>query len=538
MKKLSHIKLYEAFESTKLSKILDYIKEDKSKFLETLKLICNKIDFPYSKLSDDYFEYLPFSKALKKADIITDDACEATSAQSYPEYSVDGEICHEGKVKRKWGKGLRVSKCEVCKGTGVKPKKEGDIKLIKFWFSKDGKFIYTSAVDGVIRNTAIIKSNLDNEEYESKTSWLDNRSFLSEIKNGDYALIKINNRDTLCYVYIQSDRPYAIQNRHEGSTPYGSDWMQMGKYSWFIGGGEFNGGKILNKVDKDVEKDEVDPFTWNVGVTFRYSSINLDKNVNLKTQLSDANFALVLDFAKLSESGYKKKADIQIQRAVAKRGSKLELGTDAEIKKENINRYIELMSKNLNISDNVSDVNKLVKRILGFKYALYITVSTEAKDDINTIMRRYYDFLKASEDSREYRLDDLNRVVNSSFKSAMNRMSNISDNLKHIRKETNESGLEIINKLDEISDIFYKKVSDFEIETIEDLEVIHQKVLSIRNLFSTDRYPDIRNRLAYFISYISRNTHDYSLRYLNDYSIYKDSIIKDLEKIKRVIERL
>ena len=62
---MKFIKLFEAFESTLLSKTLNYVKgESKSKFLDGVKAICNKYDFPENKLNDSFFEYLPYSKAL------------------------------------------------------------------------------------------------------------------------------------------------------------------------------------------------------------------------------------------------------------------------------------------------------------------------------------------------------------------------------------------------------------------------------------------------------------------------------------------
>ena len=53
MSKLQYIKLFEAFESVKLTKTLGYIedKTQKKTFLDRLKRICNSIDFPYSKWS-------------------------------------------------------------------------------------------------------------------------------------------------------------------------------------------------------------------------------------------------------------------------------------------------------------------------------------------------------------------------------------------------------------------------------------------------------------------------------------------------------
>jgi hypothetical protein len=66
---MKHLKLFEAFNSNILSKTLKYLsKKSKDSFLKEVKQICDEMDFPYSKLSDEYFEYLPFNNALKKVD--------------------------------------------------------------------------------------------------------------------------------------------------------------------------------------------------------------------------------------------------------------------------------------------------------------------------------------------------------------------------------------------------------------------------------------------------------------------------------------
>ena len=52
---MKFIKLFEAFESTILSKTLNYVSgESKEKFLNAVGAICNKYDFPDSKLNDSF----------------------------------------------------------------------------------------------------------------------------------------------------------------------------------------------------------------------------------------------------------------------------------------------------------------------------------------------------------------------------------------------------------------------------------------------------------------------------------------------------
>ena len=104
MKELKYLKLYEAFESIKLSKTLGFINKDaKKSFLNQLKQLADKIDLPYSKYSDDYFQYLPFKKALDLNMTVEDQPCDATSRAEFPEHAVEGESCQGGRLKRKWG---------------------------------------------------------------------------------------------------------------------------------------------------------------------------------------------------------------------------------------------------------------------------------------------------------------------------------------------------------------------------------------------------------------------------------------------------
>ena len=73
MNELKYIKLFEAFDSDRLSKTLNFIdKDSKKKFLTDLKNVCNSIDFPYSEISDEYIDYLPFKRALSATKTSTD----------------------------------------------------------------------------------------------------------------------------------------------------------------------------------------------------------------------------------------------------------------------------------------------------------------------------------------------------------------------------------------------------------------------------------------------------------------------------------
>jgi hypothetical protein len=151
MKDLKYIQLFEAFESSKLSKTLKFInKEYRSRFLQDIKSLCNSMNFPLSEISDDLFEYLPYKKALTCHKDPVQKKCSATSESEFgSSVGIPGEKCEDGKLKRTWGAGrIRVMECPNCNGTGIEPFKE-KWKYLKFWFSADKKYITKTATNGV-----------------------------------------------------------------------------------------------------------------------------------------------------------------------------------------------------------------------------------------------------------------------------------------------------------------------------------------------------------------------------------------------------
>lgn len=66
MKNILTYKIFEAFESTKLKKVLTFINDDcKENFLNILSGVCKSIDFPFSELSDDMFQQMSAPNAKK-----------------------------------------------------------------------------------------------------------------------------------------------------------------------------------------------------------------------------------------------------------------------------------------------------------------------------------------------------------------------------------------------------------------------------------------------------------------------------------------
>ena len=540
MKNLKHIQIFEAFESKILSKTLGYIESsDRSTFMDKLKRLCKSIDFPLSKMSDEYFEYLPFKSAISRAAMTGDEPCEATSKSEFPEYAVAGEKCTNGKIKRTWGARTRDVVCPVCGGSGVKPKRS-EVKLVKFWFTAEGKYVANTLVDGIIRagrggsSGSKFSTNLSNYTVGRSIS------NLSELRGGEMASMTIGGDEVIAYIFKEgSNRYYAIQNSKSGSTPSGNAWRNYGRYSWALGAGEFSNFKLLVPKVKTKNEEEVDPYTWNTGIEFGYGGIRANTSQDVKTQIKDAHFGIVFDFGKLKKSEFETTQDTRVSREERKEGSKLDPSqSDEEIKKKNIERYVNLLSQKLDISADIANCNRLITRSLGHKSALYIVYGSNIYSNLGYIIDYYIKFMSATTDrDKKMYAEEITDRTNDLFKSGMKKASQSEDiikNLKERLKSANrdEKYFEMLDLTQKLSDTIYNNLKNFQINDIEDLEIITQKISSIRNILKSDRY-GLNRYFSYFVEYVVSGREDRAYSYLTD-NYYTD-VNEILEKLPRII---
>jgi hypothetical protein len=554
MKNLQYIKLFEAFDSNILTKTLGYIKDksEKASFLTNIKSICGQISYPISQLNDDFFEYLPFKKALEKASMTGDEPCEATSRQEFPQYAVEGESCKNGKMKRQWGARTREVVCPVCNGSGVKPKKS-EVKLLKFWFNKDGKSQGITAVDGVNRPVGYSGS----AKYSKKISDYEVVKALShedmlQLITGSIIKTNIQGNEIICYIFKEGSSIYAIQSSASGSTPNSGGWRSIDRYAWRMGRGEYRDAYLLKPIVKDKDKIEIDPYEWNVGLYPRrsYSGLQIDSNIDVKNQIKDAHFAIVLDFGKIKKSEFKKTGDIRDEREVSKSGSKLDPDqSDDEIRRKNIERYISTLAKSLDISSDITNCDKLISRSLGYKNALYIIASTSITSEISYLIENYLEILNDNSD-KSYYITRLTDRTNRLFKDGLKKSGEVSKSLKIIKdklkSDTNldhpaEKYIEFIDSMDDLSSTIYKKISETHIECVEDFEVVNQTINSIKNVIKSDRYY-VSRALSYFIEnlvrYGSENTNR-TYSYLTDnYYVNIEKALESIVRVKKIIERM
>lgn len=546
MKNLKHIQIFEAFESKILSKTLGYINtSDKNNFMDRIKRLCKTIDFPLSKMSDEYFEYLPFKSALSRAAMTGDEPCEATSKSEFPEYAVTGENCTNGKIKRQWGARTRDVVCPVCGGSGVKPKRS-EVKLVKFWFTSEGKWVATTLVDGITRagkNKPGGKFSTNYSDYTVGRSI----SNLNDLGGGEIVSVVLGtlSDQVIAYIFKERNRFYAIQDVKSGSSPNYSGWGKFGRYSWALGAGEYSNLKLLTPKVKVEDKEEVDPYTWNTGIEFSYSGIRANTSSDVQSQIKDAHFGIVFDYGKLRKSEFETVQDTEASRKIAKKGSKLDPDqSDEEIKKKNIERYVNLLSQKLDISDDIANCNRLVTRSLGHKSALYIVYGSNIYSNLGSIIDYYIKFMSATTDSNKKNYaEEISDRTTEMFKAGMRKATQCDEVIKNIKarlKSANrdEKYFQVLDMTQKLSDAIYNNLKNFQINDIEDLEVVAQKISSIRNVLKSDRY-GLSRYFSYIIENISNGREDRAYSYLMDnYYVDIDDVIENLPRMMTIISKI
>ncbi len=548
MKNLKYIKLFEAFESVKLTKTLGYI-DNKSRetFINYLKNLCSKTGFPISKLDDDMFQYLPYNKALKVNFEASSEPCKATSKGQYGMSGVEGEKCEGGKIKRMWGQRQRVVDCPNCKGTGLEPQKS-EVHLIKFWFSKDGKYVSTTAVDGTtVESKSTSKLSPGEEIISGQRGCIDKIRSIPHLTN---VILKTGSRGrgVPAVFYVQRNDYFCIQNEHNGGEPSDRIWNRYGRYSWNVSGGDFYSITVLNPPVEDENPEgetEIDPTTYNYVVNWGWrGTLQLDKYSNVEESIKDAHFALVMNLDKI-RGDFKTVSDIKSEREELKSGSRLTV-SDEDVRRENIQRYLTKIAEKGDIVSDITNVKSVVSRILNPNAALFrIVYKSSFENNFSRIINRYLEIMRTSEESKNYHIDGLKNYLKDLYNSSSEDSTDIRNILQYVRKELQshpekEKYTLLLDKLEEINKFIYQKLMSLPFDCIEDLEIIKSKIVTIRNLFISNTYQ--LDNLRYFIDAVANGRTDRAYSYLVDdwrLSVGNlDETMNGLETVKKILSRL
>ena len=476
---MKYIKLFEAFQSNILSKTLGYIdKESKSKFLDHVKKVCSEVDFPLSKLSDDYFQYLPFRKAL--------------------------EI--------------------------IEPENGG--LIWKYWLNTDGKLIEISKTDGEKSNSSTEENGIlkgddiyyNRDEYlkyvnPKSGDWM----WFKKYSSADWRLGKVFRKSFEGEGY--DDFIWFLNTYHDGSSPpgldeFGNNWWDYGyKYSWGLYNDDFYA------IRKGIAKEKDDKINYKL-----YNKVNTNAIGDI-----DSQFAIVFRFDKLVGTEYKKGVEIKGERDDSKSGATA-LMNDEDIRKKNIEkRLMELSKKELNIDnfDNLFQKTLFDKWILFFDKSMVLTnidkivkifEGEDLEDDGNNYSKILQDWYSSISRSDKLRNDVLQ------FFNSLTADHNVKSKLtlKHFGKlESNQSNSmflvlkklydfktdllsremkkgpntkKLSNKLEELGQLIINKIKPNKFNDIDDVVISVEKLKSIYAILTNKRY-DFNRRWDSIIFY-------------------------------------
>ena len=620
MNNLKHLKLFEsfslleAFTSTSLNKVFNYIKtkESKEKFSNYVRAISGQIDVPSTAITDKYFEYLPYKDAIKKNVSMDLVDCKATSIGAFgnPNYrdkGVAGDVCTGGKLKKAYGASGRTRDydCPVCNGSG-KVSPSGQLKYLKFWLNSKGEFIGVTAVDGLYhanskdvsqfkqiditdeikavldrdgRNDATVKADL--EAIESKYELVSGKTKIAMEGLTNY---RWRNPDGITIGTYWKDRDgkvYVACGNHnldyKSQRPVGVKWKEFGSYiaqlPHIFNAAPINIQRGSVKVLTDIE--EKDDVLYNVGVKFTYpknggGSFYLEDSLS-KTFLSDAEFAIIFDFQQFEEDmvsvGTKNLSTIKDERTERKTGvigGKIGI-SDKDIKKANIDRYTDIIS-NVDITQGFDKLVKKLPRFFGGRYVLYYMMEEKNFTAYRNTISNLLDFMTSENDENKKSLSDkisirIKDIFNSNKEYSTKLDNRFRDNVIYLSNKINEvsdekkklyrAQLELLNKMNQLSNKIWEKISKMNVECIEDFEIIYSKINGIYNAISGDRNGLLNNyNSVKYIKQISnysdpRRTSD---TFLTNFSSYYDvcddfdekiqTILGKIDYIMRVIDRM
>lgn len=517
---MKYIKLFEAFESQKLSKTLGFLKSGKDRFMEELKSLSKKNNFPLSNFSDDMFQYLPFKKAFEFFWTPEPKTCETCKG--------------EGEYRRPWGKGSRVVKCKECGSTGKVTPSIGKTSHIKFWFNSEGKYVGKTGINGEVFEKDVI--NISGGKYT-----IDRRISITELKNLPHeskVQIYLRWRMVPGVIWKSGNDIWFIQSYDsDGRYPRGEQWKKWGERAWKLNDYNQSDSHYFPFLLK--EKSETDPYDFNFQIRFDYGSgIVVYKTHDIKDIIKEAEFALILDLNKLVPK--EKLSDMRSRRQERKSG----ILTPEEIKRQNIDRYFDRLSKEMEISQDFGQVSKILPRLFGWSNCIFFIFDGTNISYLGNIIEHYFEFMrseKSEADIRNFQTGIRSRV-GYSLEYVKERYQNISNTISMIRSKLiknreNEIQIKFIDSLMNLSAEINRKVLSKNTETLDDLEISLQRINSIMDIVTSHRYS--LSDFRYFFSKIGRYSSDEMYEYILNKDISQfERAIKDMETIRGLIDRM
>lgn len=470
---MKYLKVFEKFESKNLSKVFGYISKDsRIKFIQDLKIICENNDYPMSEISDDKFRYLRFTEAFNLKD-------------------------------------------------------EGQDKNIKFWFSLEGKYIGITKFIPISDTSDINKYDIDFSKNFSHGHEYRKLDHLQKV------LININGINGIATIWNYAEKVYAIQNFATGNTPERKgdyrDWSIYGNKCWILGGYDYGhiykaSKKDISKIVEDEGQDKRSPEQFNGSC-----DIHLIRTKQpIKEFLKDAAFALILNYNLLKNHPKSVLSKIRDDRNISKNVLSKK---DAEIRKENLDRYLPKLLK-YDSSLGINQFKKIVLRIYGLDHPIYFVWTGTNNYIFLSTISYMYDLIKRHRDSADHKAsyaEELSNYIESSSIAISEKYSNVRKNIdlckKKAKEEKNESKMKFLEKYDELNKAIKSIISRGSMETIADLDLSYNKIQMISSMIKESIYR-FGTQLGSFFDHLGSDRLD-----VYKYIDVNDQILDELDEI-------
>lgn len=483
---MKYLKLFEAFESSVLANTIKFISKkvkdnDVSIFKNQLTLLMNNLDIPISKINENDIEYLPTKKALK--------------------------IENDGPVKNETG-----------------------VYCIKYWFSLEKGYLgktgvgnlkkeyvkYSSDSNGRNRKFDDRQFNKIKNELDIKTGLLIPVTDYEDLSTGQDIIGIFDNDDSDTYhlslgkIYRERDVIFALNNTSEGSTPDGDDWYEMGfEYAWSLGN-TYSPGYDHHKLhlwindDKplrykgdgdidDIDEEKTKLYGFNLPLEISNGKCILKEwdryNQSSIRFIEESNFAIIIYLDRLLS--VEKASTKRIERTESRK-SATALMNNEEIKRENINRYINKLIVKYGITTEKQDFSKISKMVNTLMCDRFILIRIYHDSSSTSVLRSLssslYNIIDSPVSDKIHYFDRLVNFYKDKRIQSQNNIERYTNRLNIINDSGEEQVIKIINKLLELGQKMNNYITNANIENIEDLLGISYKLKSIVDVINDDRF--------------------------------------------------
>ena len=203
----------------------------------------------------------------------------------------------------------------------------------------------------------------------------------------------------------------------------------------------------------------------------------------------------------------------------------------------NINRYMSEISKNMEISNDLKNFDKVLFRYFGYSKIGYFTLRERYFGDFERLINRTFEFIN---EENEERKKNIQSIITSDITETLEKNAIFTtkiDNALKSTKSVSKDHERILNKVEELNSAIYRKLKSINIETFEDIDIIFAKMRMIRSFWRTSERYHVRK--AYFlVEKISEEVYvkSYCQDIIDDGSIEKD--ISSIDRFIKFVEKI